>query len=245
MKGIIRWKNAKEEVQYIPIEKIVSSPYQPRSRYDLQEIAGLAASLATYGVLSPLIVRRIRGGFYEVIAGERRLRACQRLEMKTVPVLVRSLKESEVSTLLLSERLQQCNLSAIERAEAYDRLLRETDYTPRDLAKALGVSASEVTEPMEYLHLSAETRRVMEEYGIDGEQMQEAMKEPKKEQKILFSVLQSEFEEKAKNDRLPAQEVYGNTIQKTVGMLNLAGATADSERVEKDDCIEYIIRIPK
>ena len=236
-----------KEVRNIPIDQIVSSPHQPRSRYDLRELHALMASISKYGVLSPLLLRKIRGNYFEVIAGERRLRACQQIGMETVPGIVLAVSEGEAPILLLSERLQQKTLSPVEKAEAYDRLLRESYGTPLDLAKALGVRASEVTEPMECLHLSAGTRRVMEEHGIGEEQMSEAMKRPKEEKKILFSVLQSGLETGQTVEKtIPsAQEIYGNTIKKTVGMLNLAGATADSERVEKEDCIEYIIRIPK
>ena len=248
MKVLKPWKRTgTREISNIPLERIVSSPYQPRSRYDLQDIGSLAASIARYGVLSPLLVRKIRGNVYEVIAGERRLRACQQLGLKEVPSIVVDLSEAETPAALLSERLQQTNLSAVERAEAYDRLMRDFGGAPRELAKMLGVSVSEITAQMELLRLSAGTRRMMEEHGIEGERMQEAMKEPKEEKKVLFSVLQSEIDsEEAEKKKTPlVQEIYGNTIKKTIGMLNLAGATADGECIEKEDCVEYIIRIPK
>ena len=81
MKAFGIWNQVgKTEMKSIPLERIVSSPYQPRSRYDLQKIDALAASIAQHGVLSPLLVRKIRGNAYEVIAGERRLRAHKRAE---------------------------------------------------------------------------------------------------------------------------------------------------------------------
>lgn len=237
----------KQTIERIPIDLIVSSPYQPRSRYDLDEISGLASSIAHFGLLTPLLLRKIRGNRYELLAGERRLRACQQLDMQEIPAVVVDLKENEVGKVIMSERIHQTTLSPVERAETYDRLLRDSSQSSGELAKELGIRASEVSADLEYLRLSAGTRRLMEEHRIDGEQMREVMKQPKEEKEALFSILQAECETPKDRDfPLPqALTVYKNTIQKTVGMLNLAGAEANSETVEKDDCVEYIIRIPK
>ncbi len=234
-------------LQKIPTQNILSSPYQPRSRYDLQEIHDLAVSVKRHGILNPLLVRKVRGGKYEVLAGERRLRVAQHLELEEVPAVILKVGEKDSCILILSERIHHTVLSPVERAEGFDRMLRESGLSVGELAQELGIPASDISESLEYLRLSAGTRQLMEEHQLDGTSMKELLREPKEEKKVLFRLLQGNcpVEKRRRSGGKDVRSVYGNTIQKAVGMINLAGAEADSERVETETCVEYIIRIPK
>ncbi len=143
---------AGERVQFIELTEIVASPFQPRKRFAKEAISELADSIREHGVIQPLIVRRVDDE-YELIAGERRLRACQLLELDQVPVIVREASDADVLELGLIENLQREDLNPIEEAEAYRRLSREFQLRQEDIAKRVGKSRAAVANSMRLLDL--------------------------------------------------------------------------------------------
>jgi ParB family chromosome partitioning protein len=139
----------------IPCELLQPSPFQPRRHMDESELQGLAQSVAEKGILQPLLVRRstLDPSFFEIVAGERRWRAAQLAGLHEVPVVIRELTDREVLEIALVENLQRENLSALEEAEGYDRLISEFSYTQEDLAKRLGKSRSHVANMVRLLAL--------------------------------------------------------------------------------------------
>jgi len=142
----------RDEVREIPLSSIRANPFQPRREFDEDELAELAASIEAYGVLQPVIVRPARGGF-EIIAGERRVRACRLLGRETVPALVREMSDEDVALLALLENLQRQDLSFWEEAEGYARLLGEFGMTQEELARRLGKSQSTIANKLRLLRL--------------------------------------------------------------------------------------------
>jgi ParB family chromosome partitioning protein len=151
----------------VPIELIRPGAFQPRHRFAEAELEALAQSIREKGILQPLLVRPLAGqdGAFELVAGERRWRAAQRVGMHEVPVIVRPLGDSEALEIALVENLQREDLSPLEEAAAYSRLMEEFGRTQASLAEAVGKSRSHVANTMRLLSLPAPVRRRLD----DGE----------------------------------------------------------------------------
>ena len=149
----------------VPIELVRPSAFQPRRRFADAELDALAQSIREKGILQPLLVRSLtgEGAAFELAAGERRWRAAQRVGMHEVPVIVRALADSEVLEIALVENLQREDLSPLEEAEAYSRLIAEFGRTQASLAEAVGKSRSHVANTLRLLSLPASVRRRLED----------------------------------------------------------------------------------
>jgi ParB family chromosome partitioning protein len=144
----------------LPIEAIVPSPLQPRRAFDDSELDDLAASIAAQGVLQPLLVRPVPGvpARYEIVAGERRWRAAQKARLHEVPVLVRELADAQVLQLALVENLQRADLTPLEEADGYRRLIEQFRETQEAVADLVGKSRSHVANMLRLLGLPAEVK---------------------------------------------------------------------------------------
>ena len=158
----------------VPIETIRPSPFQPRQHFPDDELEGLAQSIRGKGIVQPLRVRPVEddaengGTKYELVAGERRWRAAQRVGLHEVPILVRDFSNSEVIEIALVENLQRADLSALEEAEAYSRLMREFGRSQASLAEAVGKSRSHVANTVRLLSLPEPVRRSLEEGALSA-----------------------------------------------------------------------------
>ena len=139
----------------VPIEQVAPGKFQPRQRFDDEEMNSLVESVRSKGILQPILVRRdpVHAESYEIIAGERRWRAAQRAQLHEVPVIVREFSDQEALEIALIENLQRENLSPIEEANAFQRLMVEFDHTQEILAKAVGKSRSSVANTLRLLTL--------------------------------------------------------------------------------------------
>jgi ParB family chromosome partitioning protein len=149
----------------VPIELIRPGALQPRQRFVEAELEALAQSIREKGILQPLLVRPLAGeeADFELVAGERRWRAAQRVGLHEVPVIIRRITDSEALEIALVENLQREDLSPLEEAEAYSRLMGEFGRTQASLAEAVGKSRSHVANTMRLLSLPAPVRRQLDE----------------------------------------------------------------------------------
>ncbi len=138
----------------VALENIVANPFQPRKEFAQEELAELAESVRAYGVLQPVVVRR-QGTKYELIAGERRIRAAKMAGLSSVPAWVREASDEEMLALALVENLQRENLNPLEEAEAYARLAGELGWTQEEIATQVGRSRSHVANYFRLLQLEA------------------------------------------------------------------------------------------
>lgn len=141
----------------VPLSEIRPNPRQPRRFFDEQKIAELADSVRDQGILQPLVVRKVAGG-YELILGERRFRAAQRAEMEHVPVIVKEASDAESLEMALVENIQREELTPIEEALAYRQLMEEFDLTQEQVARRVGKSRPTVTNLLRVLNLPDEIR---------------------------------------------------------------------------------------
>ena len=136
----------------VDIELIDTNPFQPRKQWKKEEIASLARSIISQGILQPLVIRRI-GGRYQLIAGERRLRAAREAGLKKVPVVVREADDQQMLALALVENIQRQDLGPVEKAEAFQRLSSEFDLTQEKMGEIVGISRSAVANFQRLLDL--------------------------------------------------------------------------------------------
>ena len=138
----------------IDLEKITAGRYQPRQEFDEVKIQELADSIKKHGVLSPILVREVGLDKFEVIAGERRVRASKIAGLKTIPSLINQKEDQEVLEAALIENLQREDLNPVEEARGYDRLKREFELTQDEIAQATGKARSTIANSMRILSLS-------------------------------------------------------------------------------------------
>ena len=149
----------------VPVEQLRANRYQPRLDWDQEALENLAASIAEKGVLQPILVRRnpTSDSEYEIVAGERRWRAAQIAQLHQVPVIIKELTDAESMEIALIENIQREDLSPIEEAEAYKRLMGEFDHTQESLALHVGKSRAHVANVMRLLTLPGSVQRLVRE----------------------------------------------------------------------------------
>jgi ParB family chromosome partitioning protein len=148
----------------VPIDRVRRNPHQPRGDFDDAELGELAASIATHGILQPIVVRAAADGGYELIAGERRLRAARLAGLTEVPAVVRESSSNELLELALVENLQRTDLNPIEEASAYRELIDRFGLSHEAVARQVGKSRVAVSNALRLLDLAPETRQAI----LDG-----------------------------------------------------------------------------
>lgn len=157
---------AENGVRQLPIEKLRPGRYQPRRHFAQEAIDDLTRSVQEKGILQPLLVRPLGDDAYEIIAGERRWRAAQAAMLHEVPVMIRSMDDREALEMALIENLQRQDLSPLEEAEGFRRLMDEFSHTQEELARVLGKSRSHVANMMRLLALPEPVRALLEQGAL-------------------------------------------------------------------------------
>lgn len=252
------------KVVELEVEKIRPNPYQPRKTFG-DDIEELAKSIRSNGILQPLTVRREDNG-YILVAGERRLRAAKLLEMKLVPCIIIDVTERNSALLAILENIQRKDLSFFDEAEALEKLIEFYGMTQEDAAIKLGKTQSTIANKLRLLKLSPEVRRKISEYGLTERharallRLSEEDKQLDMVENIYLKRMNVETTEKAIERLLEKEKelesirrrkgafrdvrLFVNTINKAVEMMKAAGINADSEKIQLEDHIEYIVRIP-
>ena len=146
----------------VSVNKITPSPYQPRREFDERKLEELASSIKSHGLLQPVVIRIRPDGAYELIAGERRLRASALAGLNEIPAIVENVSDKDASTFALIENLQREDLNPLEEASGYHRLQEEFGLTQEDLAKLVGKSRSTVANSIRLLSLGARSKQLLQ-----------------------------------------------------------------------------------
>ncbi len=141
----------------LKVDEIRPNPYQPRKVFDKSELEELANSIKENGVFQPILVRKSLSG-YELVAGERRLRASKLAGLKEIPVIIKDFNDTQMMEISLLENIQRKDLSPIEEANAYNQLIKKLNYTQEELAKRLGKSRTNITNMLRLLALPSEVQ---------------------------------------------------------------------------------------
>lgn len=158
---------AKDVITDIDINKLVAGTYQPRSRMEMERLKELADSIREQGVINPIVVRPIKGGKYEIIAGERRLRASKLADRKTVPAIVRRVQDKDALAMALIENMQREDLNAMEEALGIKRLIDEFGYTHEQAAQAIGRSRPATSNLLRLLALAKPVQRMLADAKLE------------------------------------------------------------------------------
>ena len=150
--------NLEQNIQYINVENIIPNRFQPRLTFDENALKDLASSIKEHGIIQPLVLRKLSNDKYEIIAGERRYKASQIAGLNKVPAIIADLDDNTSAEVALVENLQRRNLSAIEEAKSYKKLLDRGYLTQEQLAKRLGISQSSVANKVRLLNLPEEVQ---------------------------------------------------------------------------------------
>lgn len=259
--------SAKEKVVakviQVEVNKIEPNPYQPRRKFD--DIDGLAQSIRRNGILQPLTVRRTESG-YQLIAGERRLRAAKMLGLESVPCIPMTITERNSAMLALIENIQRRDLSFFDEAEAIAKLIDFYGMTQEDAAISLGKSQPSIANKLRLLKLDKTVQEKISEYCLTerharallrlkckGDQLNiiEVFKDKNMNveaaERCIEAFLQKEKDLNSFKKRsvvFKDVRLFVNTLNKAVEMMKAAGIEADSQRIQNDDYIEYIVKIP-
>ncbi|MEA1961546.1 MAG: nucleoid occlusion protein [Bacillota bacterium] len=255
----------------IPLDDIVRNPYQPRVEFDQKELKELADSIVAYGVIQPIIVRRATEGF-QLIAGERRFRACKLIGNKNIPAIIQDMDDEQAAGVSLIENLQRKELNYFEEASAYLVLINEFGMTQDELAKKVGKSQSTIANKLRLLKLPDEVRSMMLGEFITERHARALLKlesvEVQKQvlQKVYDEGLNvkdtEELVERFKENNLPGSaqkrgrgqnvsmiirdaRIFLNTIKETVNRARQTGIDMTMTETEDDDTYQVTISIPK
>lgn len=151
-------KPVADTISMVPVAKVTANPFQPRKEFDQEALDELAQSIRQQGVITPITVRRMPDNTYQLIAGERRLRASQQAGLKEIPAYVRAASDNQMMEMALVENIQRENLNAMEVALAYRSLIEECRLTHEELSEKMGKNRSTITNYLRLLNLPAETQ---------------------------------------------------------------------------------------
>jgi ParB family transcriptional regulator, chromosome partitioning protein len=255
-----------EEIKKIPIDHIIPNRYQPRTVFDDEKIEELARTIHIHGVIQPIVVREYDQDRFEIIAGERRWRAMKKLEWEEVPAIVNNLSDSETASVALIENLQREELSPIEEAMAYGKLLEIHNLTQEALAQRLGKGQSTVANKLRLLKLPQEVQDALLNKLITERHARSLipLKSPELQVQVLAEVIEKSLNVKQTEERVvkllsqgeekpkPKRKAFSkdmriavNTIRQSLSMVSDSGINLDSEEEEFEEFYQFTIRIPK
>lgn len=256
----------KRRVVELPAEKLIPNPRQPRKTFSKEELDGLSRSIASNGLLQPISVRRTSGGKYEIIAGERRWRACIQAGMRQIPCLVQECSDAQSAVLAILENLQRQDLQVFEEAEGIRRLMEDWGVTQEEAARRLGKSQSAIANKLRLLRLTPEERKCIVENGLSERHARAILRIPQEDarKKLLAQVVEKgltvrqteELVEKTLEEKIakPARgrtfiakdiRIFLNTIDHAIRTMQDAGILAQADRKDMGDYLEYTVKIPK
>jgi len=267
----VNQKVDKDNVHHINVSEIIPNPFQPRKVFQHDSLQELAASIQEYGVIQPLIVRNMENGF-ELVAGERRLRASKLAGLQQVPVIVKEFTDKEVAELAMIENLQREDLHFLEEAEGFQQLITSFDFTQEELARRMGKNQSTIANKLRLLKLIPEVRAVIatekltERHArsllkIDDARLQMEVLDIIREKALnvreteeLIEEFLEDIAKQIEEKNIPKRNVvkvirdvriFINTINNVVGEMKKTGLKIKVKQEQDEEYIHINLRIPK
>lgn len=255
-----------EEVKRIPIQDIVPNRFQPRTVFADEKINELAQTIHTHGIIQPIVLREYEKGKYEIIAGERRWRAVTKLGWDTIPAIIKDFNDTETASVALIENLQREELSPLEEAIAYARLLDLHNLTQEALAQRLGKGQSTIANKLRLLKLPEVIQEALLQKQITERHARALipLKEAELQEKLFVEIIEKQLNVKQTEDRViklleskvkkpkPRRKAFSkdtriamNTIRQSLNMVASSGMKIDHQEEEYEDYIQFTIKIPK
>ncbi|MCM1114824.1 MAG: ParB/RepB/Spo0J family partition protein [Clostridium sp.] len=255
-----------EHIVQVPTEKLLPNPYQPRKQFKSEDMLSLADSIKENGVLQPLLCRQINNSdYFEVVAGERRLRASILANLQTVPCVIIDCGYEQSAVFSILENIQRSDLDFFEEAQAISQLMNHFGLTQEQIAKKLGKSQSSLSNKIRLLKLPIDVRYFIEKEGLTERHARALLKlETEKqmwttlkaitEKKLnveqteayIDSLLDTRVKAKHQTNRVFKDvRIFVNTFNKAIQAMKDSGIEALSNKTETDEYIEFMVRIPK
>ena len=256
-----------QSVWSIPVQEVLPNPHQPRRSFDGQSLEALATSIRQVGLLQPIAVRAVDAARYELIAGERRLRACRQLGLTHIDALVLSTTEARSALLALVENLQREDLHYLEEAEGYAATLEECAMTQEALAAKIGRSQSAIANKLRLLKIDPSVREALRTSGLAERHARSLLRLPlssmqmeamrrmdeqkltvKQSEALVASMLAAQPPPTQKTRRVITiirdHRLYINAIRDIIRQMQAAGLNAEAEIQDRDGYVEIVVRMP-
>lgn len=261
--SVIKHFSGEINVIRVPVEKIQANPYQPRKDFEPEALEDLAASIAEYGVLQPLLVACGNDDNFLLIAGERRLRASKMAGLLDVPVIVSSYTEQQIAEIALIENLQREDLHFLEEAEGYEKLMTQFNLTQEAMAVRVGKKQSTIANKLRLLNLPLEIRNALKEAQLTERHGRALLKLKNSElqEQVLKQIIKNGWNVKQTEEHIaklldeaaPKQKkrlvivndvrIYLNSVKKIVSTINDAGIPAQIKQELDGDDVVVTLRI--
>lgn len=254
-------------VLYLPIHLVMPNPNQPRKIFDHDALKELSESIRQYGVIQPVTVRKKRDGTYELVAGERRLKAAALAGLLKIPAIIIEMEDEDSAIVALMENIQRQNLSFLEEAAGYRNLLDKCGLTQEELAQKIGKTQSAIANKIRLLKLPSAVREIVRDNSLterharallrlDSEEKQvyaairiaDLNLSVKQSEELIDKIIRKGIEEPAKEKvqrSISDVRVFFKTISKAISLMNEKGIEASAQKDETDNYYEYVIRIQK
>lgn len=261
--------NDNKAIINIPLDRIAPNPYQPRKEFSGSSLEELAASIKEYGVLQPINVRKIGENGFELVSGERRLRASKLAGKSEIPAVVIEVVEQDSAVIALIENLQREDLNFMEEAEGYHNLINDHGMTQEELARKVGKKQSTIANKLRLLKLNNNIKKTILENELTERHARALLKLPEDnlQEKALQNIVKKalnvkrteELVEKMLDEVAAAGDepkkgrikgkmhynIYINTIKNAYKEILKAGCKVEYGQVDKGEFIEVTVRIPK
>ncbi|WP_024832687.1 nucleoid occlusion protein [Ruminiclostridium josui] len=264
-------KEDQKNITYVGIDHIRPNPYQPRKQFNKMALEELCDSIKQYGVLQPINVRRLSHGTYELVAGERRLRAATMAGLKEIPAIIINVDDNDSAVMALIENLQREDLSYMEEAEGYSNLINEHGFTQEELAQKIGKSQSTIANKIRLLKLSPLIKKILSDNNLTerharallklhDEQLQlkvlklvceRGLNVKKTEELVERAIdkysknLKQRTMEKKTTKAIKDVRIFVNTIKQAIDIMRQSGVKAKAAQIDRGEYIEFVVRVPK
>lgn len=253
------------QIILVPQDEIYPNPNQPRQRFDFDELEGLAQSIRQNGIIQPIAVRVNSKGEYELISGERRLRASRLVGITQIPCIIMDASDEKSALFALLENVQRSDLGFFEEAVAIEKLITDYGMSREEVCKKLGKAPPTISNKLRLLRLPEEIRLRITQENLSERHARALLKLTSISQmERAMSIIAEKRLNVAETERLVTQilnndsrhrqptvklfkdvRIFVNTLNHAVDTMRRAGIEADSAKSETDEYIEYIVRIPK
>lgn len=267
----IEKKDDLKNITYVGIENIRPNPYQPRKQFNKISLEELSESIKQYGVIQPINVRKLSSNMYELVAGERRLRAATMAGLKEIPAIVININDNDSAVMALIENLQREDLSYMEEAEGYNNLISDHGFTQEELATKIGKSQSTIANKIRLLKLPPLVKKILADNSLTERHARALLKlhDEQLQLKVLKNVCEKGLNVKKTEDlveraidRFTRQEnekknkgkftraikdirIFVNTIKQSIELMKKSGVDAKAAQFDRGSYVEFIVRIPK
>ena len=260
-----------KNITYINIDCIRPNPYQPRKQFNKAALEELCESIKQYGVIQPINVRKISSNAYELVAGERRLRAAKMAELNEMPAIIINIDDNNSAVMALIENLQREDLSYMEEAEGYHNLITEHGFTQEELAQKIGKSQSTIANKIRLLKLPPLVKKILADNNLTERHARALLKlhDEQLQLKVLKHVCEKNMNVKKTEELVDraierytreAKEggserkftraikdirIFVNTIKQAIDLMKKSGVNVKAAQFDRGEYVEFVVRIPK